>query len=154
MSLNYGDITMTTNELTIEDIKKQAARLKEHFASQNTPISHSNALEALAKQHGYKDWNVLSAKLKHGKNTPNWPTLDDKISGTYLGHPFTGTVLKTNVSNLPHVRRYKIHFDDPIDVVTSELFSNYRQRINCFLNEDMHSTNHKGERDNLLHITS
>ena len=145
---------MTTNELTAEDIKKQAVRLKEHFASQNIPITHSAALEALAKQHGYKDWNVLFAKLKHGKNTPSWPTLDDKVSGSYLGHPFTGTVLRINVSTLPNVRRYKIHFDEPIDVVKSKLFSSYRQRINCFLNEAMHSTNHKGERDNLLQITS
>lgn len=145
---------MNSDTLTAENLKAQAKRLKEHFSAQNITLSHSEALEALAKQHGFKNWNVLSAKLKHGKNTPDWPTLDDKISGTYLGHSFTAKVLRINVTNLPHLRRYKIHLDEPIDVVKSELFNNFRQRINCFLNEDMHSTNFKGERDNLLTITS
>ena len=145
---------MTTPTLTTDDLKRQAARLKEYFAAKNISLNHSAILEALAKQHGYKDWNVLSAKLKHGKNTPDWPTLDNKISGTYLGHPFSGTVLRINITNMPHIRRYKIHFDEPIDVVKSELFSNYRQRINCFLNEELHSTNFKGKRDNILVINS
>lgn len=147
---------MNSDTLTADDLKAQAKRLKEHFSAQNITLSHSEALEALAKQHGFKNWNVLSAnlkpKLKIGNNTPNWPTLDGKISGTYLGHTFTGTVLRINVTNMDHIRRYKIHFDAPVDVVKSKFFTNYRQRINCFLNENMHSTNFKGERDNLLII--
>ena len=144
---------MNTDTLpTSEELKAQAKRLKEHFSAQNITLSHSQALEALAKQHGFKNWNILSAKLNFGNNTPNWPTVDDKVTGTYLGHAFTGTVLRINVTNLDHIRRYKIHFDEPIDVVKSKLFSNYRQRINCFLNEEMRSTNFKGERDNLIVI--
>lgn len=49
---------------TIENLKSQAKRLRNHLASQNIPLSHSQALEAIAAAHEYKDWNTASAKLQ------------------------------------------------------------------------------------------
>jgi hypothetical protein len=46
---------------TIETLKSQAKLLRNHFAKENNPLSHSQALEAIAAAHGFRDWNTASA---------------------------------------------------------------------------------------------
>jgi hypothetical protein len=46
---------------TIEALKTQAKLLRNHLAKQNNPLSHSQALEAIAAAHGFRDWNTASA---------------------------------------------------------------------------------------------
>lgn len=48
---------------TIESLKSQAKRLRTHLAAQHLTVSHSQALEAIAAAHGFKDWNTASAML-------------------------------------------------------------------------------------------
>lgn len=45
------------------DAKLMAKALKQAFADRNTRISHSEALEIVAGQFGYDQWNILSAKI-------------------------------------------------------------------------------------------
>ncbi len=137
---------------TTEDLKRQARRMRDHFAEKNIDISHSAALEAIAKQHGYKDWNILSALINRQSMTIEWPEFDEMISGTYLGHNFTGKILKIQTCTIENLRRYTIKFDDPIDVVASKHFSSFRRQINCFLNKDRRSTDHKGRVDNIVQL--
>lgn len=127
--------------------------MRNHLAEKNIDISHGAALEILAKQHGFKDWNILSATTKRPSGKVPWPELEDNIKGTYLGHAFTGKILKVQTTNMANNRRYTILFDKPIDVVTSKHFSNYRQRINCFLDQSLKSVDHKGRPDNIVQIT-
>lgn len=48
--------------MTIIDFKGQAARLAKHLATKHgLKLKHSNALEAIAKAHGSKDWNTLAS---------------------------------------------------------------------------------------------
>ena len=143
---------MSSTTLTLDGLKNQAKRMRDHFAQKNIDISHSQALETLAKQHGFKDWNILSATLKRQSQMPTWPGIDDDISGTYLGHAFTGKVIKTQATYGPSMRRYTIVFDEPIDVVASKYFSSYRQRINCFLDQSLKSVSHKGLPDNIVQL--
>ncbi|WP_417623479.1 glyoxalase superfamily protein [Paremcibacter congregatus] len=143
---------MTTPPLTLDSLKRQARRMRDHFAEHNIEMSHSKTLEALAKQYGYKDWNVLTASLKRQALQPIWPTLEDRVSGTYLGHDFTASILKTETAILPDVRRYTLLFDVPIDVVASTHFSNFRQRVTCLLNSDLRSVDHKGRPDNIVQL--
>ena len=51
------------------------------------------------------------------------------MSGTYLKQRFTGRVLATAI--LPGESHYRItiHFDEPVDVVTFDSFSAFRQRV-------------------------
>lgn len=49
---------------TVENLKSQAKRLRNHLSALNIPLSHSQALEAIAVAHEYKDWNTASAKLQ------------------------------------------------------------------------------------------
>jgi len=48
----------------IETLKSQAKRLRTHLATNNIPLSHSQALEAIAVMHGHRDWNTASAIAK------------------------------------------------------------------------------------------
>ncbi|QBF26746.1 VOC family protein [Pseudomonas tructae] len=48
---------------TIENAKRMAKRLRTSLEASNHPISHSAALEMVAQQLGYKDWNTASALL-------------------------------------------------------------------------------------------
>jgi hypothetical protein len=45
------------------DAKLMAKVLKQAFADRNTNLSHSEALEIVAGQFGYDQWNILSAKI-------------------------------------------------------------------------------------------
>ncbi|EKL8567169.1 glyoxalase superfamily protein [Pseudomonas aeruginosa] len=61
---------------TVESLKSQAKRLRSHFSAQNIELNHSQALEAIAAIHGFKDWNTASAlspkEIKH-------PTTDESV---------------------------------------------------------------------------
>lgn len=50
--------------LSIAEIKRQASLLKDFLSQTNAAISQSSCLQAVAKMHGFKDWNTLSANLK------------------------------------------------------------------------------------------
>lgn len=143
---------MTISTLTLENLKIQARRMRDHFAEKNIDISHSATLEVLAKQHGFKDWNVLSAILKRRLEKDIWPELDDRIKGIYLGHNFTGRVTKIQITKQENSRRYTLLFDNPVDVVTSAHFSNSRRQINCFLDQSLKSVDHKGRPDNIVQL--
>ena len=46
---------------SIDELKTQARRLRQAMAERGDDMSHSTALELIAKQHGLRDWNTLSA---------------------------------------------------------------------------------------------
>lgn len=45
------------------DSKLMAKDLRAALAARNIDISHGDALELVAKQHGFDNWNVLAAKI-------------------------------------------------------------------------------------------
>lgn len=49
--------------LSIEQAKKMAAKLRASLALRGYKIAHSAALETVAHQLGYRDWNTASATL-------------------------------------------------------------------------------------------
>lgn len=48
---------------TIQSLKSQAKRLRAHLLTQNITFTHSQCLEAVAAQQGYRDWNTAVAAL-------------------------------------------------------------------------------------------
>ena len=60
----------------------------------------------------------------------------DRVTGTYLKQPFIGLVI--GVKLLSDMQHYQVtvKFDEPVDVVTSTLFSAFRQRVTATL--DIH----------------
>jgi len=124
---------MTTPLPDRETLKSQAKRLRSDMSAKNTPLTHAQALEAIAHQWGYKDWNTLSALATD--HAPQKWQVGQSLSGRYLGHPFTGHV-KSASSRANGFVALIIRFDAPIDVVKSEGFSALRQQINCVVNSD------------------
>lgn len=55
---------------TALDAKAMAKSIRQSFADKNVPISHSEALEIVARQLGYDNWNILSAKLEPAEADP------------------------------------------------------------------------------------
>ncbi|MEX3008494.1 glyoxalase superfamily protein [Hoeflea sp. TYP-13] len=126
---------MTNTLPTIETLKDQARRLRKSLAETSRPMGHSEALEAIAHQHGYKDWNTICAMASNAP--PMAPVyVGEAVRGTYLGQPFTGRVL--GVHTLPAHDRFRVtlHFDEPVDVVTFDSFSAYRQRVHGVINSE------------------
>lgn len=50
---------------SIEKAKQMAKSLRTSLQARNHEVSHSTALELVAQQLGYKDWNTASALLPH-----------------------------------------------------------------------------------------
>lgn len=132
--------------MNIHDLKAQAKRLRAYLATKNIELNHSASLEAMAAQHGYRDWNTLSATF--GEEC--WPSVGDRVKGTYLGHPFTGIIRSAHITKNEGIRRYHFQFDNAIDVVKSEHFNNLRKRVSADLNTDLVSVNMKWEPDGIL----
>lgn len=54
---------------TYLDAKAMAKAMREALAARNLEISHSEALEIVARQFGFETWNILSATIGR-ENTP------------------------------------------------------------------------------------
>ena len=113
---------------SLENLKKQAKRLRTQMGVDSQAITHSQALELLAHQYGYKDWNTLHAAS--GNQPPAPPiSVGSRVTGRYLGQRFAGNVI--SVAALGQAERYRvtINFDDPVDVVQFDGWSSYRRRV-------------------------
>lgn len=120
---------MTQTPLPSHDaLKSHARRLRATLAQSGTPVSHAAALEHLAHQWGYRDWNTLSDTAK--RSVPQSWALGQRVSGQYLGHHFTGTVKSVRAKGSDHVH-LTVTFDTPVDVVTSSRFSSLRRQVSC-----------------------
>ena len=120
---------------SIEALKAQAKRLRSALALDGTSVGHSQSLELLAHQHGYKDWNTLHAAV--GNRPLTSPVMPgQRVSGQYLGQSFNGDVL--SVQNLVSSNRYRLtlQFDEPVDVVAFDSFSAFRKRVSCTIGID------------------
>jgi len=124
--------SVTTAYPTIEELKSQAKRLRQAMEARGTAISHGAALELIAQQHGVRDWNTLSALATRPNEEPIAAiSVGSLVRGRYLNQPFTGKVLALAGQPVGGLHKITIHFDEPVDVVTFESFSAFRQRINA-----------------------
>ncbi len=119
--------------MTVDDAKAQAKALRTALLAQGNAISHAQALELVARQHGARDWNTLHARLAL-RNAPPELALGDRVRGRYLGQPFTGRVI--GLAGPSSHRQIEIRFDQPVDVVRFESFSNLRQQIRATIDEN------------------
>ncbi|MEO8243287.1 MAG: glyoxalase superfamily protein [bacterium] len=111
---------------TLNSAKAQAKALRAALAAEGREISHSQALELVAKSHGHRDWNTLHAAI--GNRPPDPVILGQIVEGHYLKQPFLAEVI--GVKHLSEDRyEVTLHFDEPVDVVTFDSFSNFRRRV-------------------------
>lgn len=100
--------------MIIDEAKAQAKALRAALQAQGNAISHAQALELVARQHGAKDWNTLHARMEQ-HNAPPELGIGDRVRGRYLGqvyllHHRPARALSTH-------RQIEIRFDHPVDVV-------------------------------------
>ena len=120
---------------SLDALKDQAKRLRARFSAEGQDISHSRALELIAAQYGFRDWNTLHARLG---NMPPKRTLSlgDKASGRYLGKSFTGKIIAVQRMMAGNMTRVTFDFDEPVNVSQFESFAVMRKRVVCTLDED------------------
>ncbi|MFN3211124.1 MAG: glyoxalase superfamily protein [Roseovarius sp.] len=120
---------MTQTLLPSRDVLKGHARnLRQTLGRAGTPVSHATALEHLAHQWGYRDWNTLSDSAARPP-ARSW-ALGQRVSGTYLGHAFAGTIRAAQRKGPDHVQ-LSIALDTPVDVIASPRFSVLRRQLSC-----------------------
>jgi hypothetical protein len=79
-------------------------------------------------------------------------SIGSRVAGTYLGHCVSGAVKSIETATVGGARRYWVVLDEPVDVAKSEHMTNMRQNIHMTLDDEGHTVNHKGLRDDIAHI--
>ena len=119
---------------SVSELKAQARRLRAALSGKGQAVTHSQALELLSAQYGYRDWNTVCAaansKIEHAF------VIGDRVSGTYMRQPFCGEIRAlAKVGQNGHVR-VTLQFDQPVDVVSFESFSSHRSRVTAVIRAD------------------
>ena len=114
--------------LSLDTVKSQAKSLRQSLAASGHTISHSEALELIAKQHGHRDWNTLHASLGNNAGPP-W-IVGSRVTGAYLGRRFAGEII--GIRDIADGSRFRItvRFDKAVDVIPFESMSNLRKQVN------------------------
>jgi hypothetical protein len=115
------------------------ARAKQIKAESPSPISLSAALEQVATELGFRDWNTASARLSNEPET-GWQ-VGDRVSGHYLKKPFEGRVHAVRELQGGQGYELTLHFDNPVDVVDWKSFSAFRQRVKMMVSAQGQSWN-------------
>lgn len=99
---------------SIQTLKSEAKALRDERARDGAPLTHSAALEEIARQHGYRDWNTASATLPERVAIP--VQVGQRVQGTYLSRPFAGLVVGMKL--LADMQHYEVtvNFDQPVNV--------------------------------------
>ena len=119
---------------SIQTLKSEARALREERAAAGTPIGHGQALEEIARQHGYRDWNTASAALPERVNIP--VQVGQRVKGTYLSRPFVGLVVGMQL--LADMQHYEVtvKFDQPVNVSKFASMVHNRQRVRATIGLD------------------
>lgn len=117
----------------LNTLKNQAKKLRSALADAGNETTHSAALEILAAQLGYRDWNTLCAAIPPKSNRLE-VAVGDVVTGKYLKQPFIGEVIALRDSG--QIRHVTVKFDTAVDVVTFDSFSNLRKQVHAVIDED------------------
>ena len=96
-------------------------------------MSHSQALEAVARQHGYKDWNTIFAACGNAPSGPPWQ-VGQIVTGAYLGKPVRGTIKSLRQLADGRMFRVSLDLDQPVNVSAFDSFDVMRRRLSATLN--------------------
>jgi hypothetical protein len=120
---------------SLDVLKDQARRLRDTLGRQGTVVNHSKALELVAGQYGFRDWNTLMGAIGNRQPVRSY-SIGEQVTGHYLGQMFSGTIIAVQALTSAH-GRYRVTFDldEPVDVITFESWSAFRKRVTCTLDE-------------------
>jgi len=110
-----------------QSLKTEARNLREHRARAGQPMTHSAALEAVARSHGYRDWNTARAALPDYASVPF--QIGMRVRGFYLEQPFTGVLIGVQLVSGMHYLKVTVQFDEPVNVTPNLMFTAHRTRV-------------------------
>lgn len=119
---------------SIQTLKSEAKALREERARDGAPLNHGQALEEVARRHGYRDWNTASAALPERIAIP--VQVGQRVKGTYLSRPFAGLVIGMKL--MPDMQHYEVtvRFDQPVNVSKFASMVHNRQRVTATVGLD------------------
>jgi hypothetical protein len=122
------------NRLPSKDAaKKQATALRARLQVEGHAVSHSKALELVAQQYGFRDWNTLHAAI--GNRPPVIWQVGDRVSGCYLGQKFEAEIVSVSRQGEGWFA-LSLELDEAVDVVTFDSFSAFRKRVRGVVGPD------------------
>ncbi len=128
-------MTFSLDTPSAASLKAEAKLLRAERALAGEPIGHGAALEQIARQHGFRDWNTAAAAMPERVVSP--AQVGQRVKGSYLSRPFAGMVI--GVKLLADMQHYEVtvKFDQPVDVSKSVLMGPIlRQRVRATV--DLH----------------
>jgi hypothetical protein len=121
---------------SLDMLKDQARRLRSRLEANGETIGHSRALELIAAQYGFNDWNTLHAALGNRRG-PEYLAPGARVTGAYLGQPFAARIVGIQaLTSAPGSYRVSLDLDEAVDVVTFDSFSAFRKRVNGVIGKD------------------
>lgn len=127
---------MTRDLPTLTEAKELAKALRKRLADEGVVLGHSQALERIAKHHGFKDWNGFHASIE-ADQSKSWG-VGARVTGRYLSQPFAATILSSEPLR-PGWFRLVLNLDEAVDAVRFESFSNLRKQIRIKVGPAGHS---------------
>jgi hypothetical protein len=134
LDLKDRSMSYSLDTPSIQTLKSEARALRDERAIAGTPLGQGQALEEIARKHGYRDWNTASATLPERVVIPL--QVGHRVAGTYLGRPFAGLVL--GVQLLADMQHYEVtvKFDKPVNVSRFASMVHNRQRVKATIGVD------------------
>jgi hypothetical protein len=110
-----------------QTLKSEARALRQQRAAAGDPLSHGAALEAVARSHGYRDWNTARAALPDRVAVPF--QVGQRVKGLYLDQPFAGMLIGVQLLGDMQHMTVTVNFDTPVNVTPTFMFAALRQRV-------------------------
>lgn len=120
---------MPSPHLTLDALKQQAKALRQSLARTGQDTTHSQSLETVAHQHGFRDWNTLHAKLGNRPRVPLF--VGQQVTGKYLGKDFSGKIITLSSMGGDQYFRIALRFDEAVDVSAFESMVIHRNQISA-----------------------
>jgi len=128
---------------SIQTLKSEARALRDERSRAGSPIAHGQALEEVARRHGYRDWNTASATLPDRFVVP--VQVGQRVRGTYLGRPFTGMLVGLQLmADMQHYE-VSVQFDRPVNVSKFDSMVLERRRVRATIGLDGLSLAHTSD---------
>lgn len=127
-------MTMTFDTISARTLKSEAKALRESRARTGLAMTHGAALDAVARAHGFRDWNTARATLPDHAAAPFQVGM--RVGGHYLERPFEGLVVGVRLLGSRPLLSVTIQFDKPVDVTPNLMFETLRQRVTATVNTE------------------
>ena len=119
-----------------QNYKAQARHLREQLGADGIALTHGRALELVAKMHGHRDWNTLSAAAPSDKPQAAAFHLGQNVEALVHGKPGKGRIIGLEETINPDVLRLTVQFNPAVDMSTSAHFSAKRTRMTMEFGRD------------------